>query len=134
MLISRKTIMASNIEYGDQTIALSKLSDISLKCEYSLLSAILYIILWVIISALTLGLGLYFATYYFYRAIINKTYVVNANGERIGRLQCELGLGGMFGHILLWIAITVLTLGIGLIFYMFRTLRLCLSKTRMVQP
>lgn len=126
--------MASNIEYGDQTIALSKLSDISLKCEYSLLSAILYIILWVIISALTLGLGLYFATYYFYRAIINKTYVVNANGERIGRLQCELGLGGMFGHILLWIAITVLTLGIGLIFYMFRTLRLCLSKTRMVQP
>lgn len=134
MLISRKTIMASNIEYGDQTIALSKLSDISLKCEYSLLSAILYIILWVIISALTLGLGLYFATYYFYRAIINKTYVVNANGERIGRLQCELGLGGMFGHILLWIVITVLTLGIGLIFYMFRTLRLCLSKTRMVQP
>lgn len=134
MLISRKTIMASNIEYGDQTIALSKLSDISLKCEYSLLSAILYIILWVIISALTLGLGLYFATYYFYRAIINKTYVVNANGERIGRLQCELGLGGMFGHILLWVVITVLTLGIGLIFYMFRTLRLCLSKTRMVQP
>ncbi|WP_336055078.1 DUF6693 family protein [Nitratireductor sp. CH_MIT9313-5] len=126
--------MASNIEYGDQTIALSKISDISLKCEYSLLSAILYIILWVIISVLTLGLGLYFATYYFYRAIINKTYVVNANGERIGRLQCELGLGGMFGHILLWIVITVLTLGIGLIFYMFRTLRLCLSKTRMVQP
>lgn len=125
--------MALNIEYENQTISFSKVSDISLKCEYSLLSAILYIIIWIIISMLTFGIGLYFATYYFYRAIINKTYVLNADGERIGRLQCELGLGGMIGHILLWIVITILTLGVGLIFYMFRTLRLCLSRTRMVQ-
>jgi hypothetical protein len=38
----------------------------------------------------------------------------------------------MIGHILIWILISIVTLGIGLVFYVFRTLRLCFNKTRLV--
>ncbi|SEH22495.1 DUF6693 family protein [Rhizobium sp. NFR12] len=104
----------------------------TLRCEYSLMEAVGYIILWVIISVLTLGIGAFFAVYYFYKSIINKTYLIGRDGQRIARLECELNLAEMIGHILIWILISIVTLGIGLVFYVFRTLRLCFNKTRLV--
>ena len=96
------------------------------------MEAVGYIILWVIISVLTLGIGAFFAVYYFYKSIINKTYLIGRDGQRIARLECELNLAEMIGHILIWILISIVTLGIGLAFYVFRTLRLCFNKTRLV--
>lgn len=100
-----------------------------LRCDYSLMEALGFVILWLIIIIITLGIGSFFAIYYFYKSIINKTFVLDRNGNEIGRLQCELNLAEVIGHIIIWILITIVTLGIGLIFYAFRTLRLCLSKT-----
>jgi uncharacterized membrane protein YagU involved in acid resistance len=104
----------------------------TLRCEYSLMEAIGYIILWVIISIFTLGIGAFFAVYYFYKSIINKTYLIGRDGQRLARLECDLNLAEMIGHILIWILISIVTFGIGLVFYIFRTLRLCFNKTRLV--
>mgnify|MGYP007023297005 FL=1 len=65
------------------------------------MEAVGYIILWVIISVLTLGIGAFFAVYYFYKSIINKTYLIGRDGQRIARLECELNLAEMIGHILI---------------------------------
>ena len=51
------------------------------------MEAVGYIILWVIISVLTLGIGAFFAVYYFYKSIINKTYLIGRDGQRIARLD-----------------------------------------------
>ncbi|HHB82668.1 MAG TPA: hypothetical protein ENK61_04260 [Devosia sp.] len=100
-----------------------------LDCQYSLTEAIGFIIIWLIISVVTLGIGSFFAIYYFYKTIINKTFVTDRTGAEVGRLSCDLNLGEVIGHVVIWILITIVTLGIGLLFYMFRTFRMCLNKT-----
>ncbi|MDS1136949.1 DUF6693 family protein [Nitratireductor indicus] len=106
---------------------------VRLRCEYSIMEAIGYLVIWAIISVLTLGIGAFFAIYYFYKAIINKTYLINQEGHQIAKLECDLNLAEVIGHVILWIIITIVTFGIGLLFYLFRTLRLCMNKTRMVR-
>jgi len=101
----------------------------NLECEYGLMEAVGFVLLWLVLTIVTLGIGSFFAIYYFYKSVINKTYVVDDTGRRIGKLNCELNLAEMIGHMLIWILLTIVTLGIGLIFYAFRTLRLCLNKT-----
>lgn len=105
----------------------------NLQCEYGLVEAIGFIILWIVLTIITLGIGSFFAIYYFNKSIINKTYVIDKKGQRIARLNCDLNLAEMIGHIVVWILLTIITLGIGLIFYTFRTMRLCLNKTAIVR-
>lgn len=105
----------------------------ALQCEYGLMEALGFIVLWLIITIFTLGIGSFFAAYYFFKSIVNKTYVVDAAGNKTGRLVCELNLAEIIGNIIIWILITIITLGIGLLFYTFRIFRLCLNKTT-IQP
>jgi hypothetical protein len=104
-----------------------------LKCEFNLLESIGYLILWALICIITLGLGLFVAPYYFYKAFLNKSWICNARGEKIYRLNCEINIMEMIGHIVMWIIITILTLGLGLIFYYFSTLKSCLNKTTLIR-
>lgn len=103
------------------------------KCEYSIMESLGFIILWVILTIVTLGLGSFVAFYYFNKAIINKTWIVDVDGRKVGRLTCDLNLAEMIGHILIWILITIVTFGFGFILYAFRTFRLCLNKTYITQ-
>jgi len=103
-----------------------------LKCDYTLMEAIGFLIIWLIISVITLGIGAFFAIYYFYKTIINKTYVTDRSGGEIGRLNCDLNLGEMIGHIIIWILITIITFGIGIIFYAFATFRMTLNRTSII--
>jgi len=103
-----------------------------LKCDYTLMEAIGFLIIWLILSVITLGIGMFFAIYYFYKTIINKTYIVDRSGYEIGRLDCDLSLGEVIGHIVIWILITLVTLGIGIIFYAFATFRITLNRTRII--
>ncbi len=64
----------------------------------------------------------FFAIYYFYKTVLNKTFVVDIDGRKIGKLSCDLTLAEMIGHILIWILLTIITLGIGLIFLRFSDL------------
>lgn len=102
------------------------------QCDYGLMEALGYIIIWIIISIITFGIGAFFAIYYFYKSVINKTYVLNRKGERVGRLNCDLGFAEIVGHVILWVILTIVTLGIAAFFYIFRTLRLCMNRTIVV--
>jgi len=115
----------------DQSISHSTLQQngLRLDCKFSLSEAIGFIIIWLIISIITLGIGSFFAIYYFYKTIINKTYIIDRTGSQVDRLNCDLNLSEIIGHVVIWILITIVTFGIGLLFYMFRTFRMCLNKT-----
>lgn len=102
------------------------------ECEYTFMESLGYLIMWAIISILTLGLGTFFAIYYFYKNILNKSFALDPNGNRIGRLSCQIEFTEMLGHVAIWILITIFTFGIGFLFYIFRTLRLCINKTVVV--
>jgi len=88
-----------------------------LKCEYSVGEAIGQLIIWVIISILTLGLGLFVLPYYFLKGPINKTYVVDHNGNKLARLRVEVNLAEIIGHMIIWFLLSVVTLGLAYLVY-----------------
>ena len=105
-----------------------------MQCEYSLIEALGAVVIWIILTLVTFGIASFFAVYYFYKAIINKTYLVNSEGQKVGKYECQLNFAEIVGHIIIWIIISIVTFGIGFIFYFFTTLRLCLNKTVVIAP
>lgn len=67
--------------------------------------------------------------YYVAKKPINETYVVDASGTKIGRLRCHFGLDSAIGHAFLWFLLTIVTLGVAGLIYIFRVQRVVLSAT-----
>lgn len=88
-----------------------------LKCEYSVGEAIGQLVIWLIISVLTLGLALFVLPYYFLKGPLNKTYVVDPNGDKLARLRVETNLGEIIGHAIIWLLLTIVTLGLAYLVY-----------------
>jgi hypothetical protein len=101
-------------------------------CEFSLMEALIAVIFWAIITVITFGIGAFFAVYYFYKAVINNTYLIDTQGSKVGRYECQLEFADILVHILVWIFLSIITFGIAMLFYFFTTLRLCLNKTVVV--
>jgi len=60
---------------------------------------------------------------------LNKSYVVDADGKRLGRLVCRLNAGDAIGHAFLWILLTLVTLGLAMFVYQFRVARYVYNNT-----
>jgi hypothetical protein len=87
------------------------------KCDYSVSEAIGSVIIWILISIITLGLGLFVMPYYLLKAPINKTSLIGQNGATIGRLHVDVNLSEIIGHMLIWVFLTIITLGLALFIY-----------------
>ncbi|MDH0114598.1 hypothetical protein N7379_08890 [Rhizobium pusense] len=60
-----------------------------LKCSFSTVEAIGTVVLWVILTIVTLGLALLVFPYYLNKAVLNKTEVLDASGKTAGRLTAH---------------------------------------------
>jgi polyferredoxin len=89
-------------------------------------------VIWIIISFVTLGVGLFFYPYALAKTVLNSVYILDASDRRVGRLQCELSMAGQVGHIIIWLLISILTLGFGYIFYLYKVWTLAIAKTKIV--
>ena len=65
------------------------------KSELGLVDIIGHFVLWVLLTIVTLGLALFVYPYYLFRFIISKTYVVDADGKKYGRLICSIDLASI---------------------------------------
>jgi uncharacterized membrane protein YjgN (DUF898 family) len=88
-----------------------------LKCEFSVGEAIGQLVIWILLSIFTLGLALFVLPYYFVKAPINRTSLVDAAGRKVARLQVEVGFGEILGHALVWLLLTIVTLGLAYLIY-----------------
>lgn len=88
-----------------------------LKCEYSVAEAIGSIVIWVIISIVTLGLGLFIMPYYILKGPINQTSLIDEKGEVVGKLHVDVDLANIIGHAVIWIILSIITLGFALFVY-----------------
>ncbi|MBL4695700.1 MAG: hypothetical protein JKY77_02975 [Rhizobiaceae bacterium] len=88
-----------------------------LKCDYSVSEAIGIIIIWIIISFFTLGLGLFVMPYYVLKGPINKTTLINENGEKVGQLHVDVHLPEIIGHMIIWVLLTIVTFGFAFFIY-----------------
>ena len=103
-----------------------------LRNDFSVGDAIGYSILWIILVICTLGLALFVLPYYFTKTVINKTAVLDDRGAEIGRLSCNLTLGTMIGNAIIWLLLTLVTLGLAYLVYVWRVNRIVLSETSIV--
>lgn len=87
------------------------------RCEFSVSEAIGQLIIWIILSVVTLGLALFVLPYYFLKAPLNKTYLMDSSGGTIGRLNANIGLAEIIGHAIIWLLLTIVTLGLAYLIY-----------------
>ena len=85
-------------------------------------------VLWLIISLVTFGIGLFFYPYSFAKLIINRTYIWDHEGKRC-RLRCDLNAGDQLGHIIIWLILSVVTVGLAFPFYLYKVWNAALNKS-----
>ena len=83
-----------------------------LKCEFSVGEAIGQLVIWVLLSVVTLGLALFVLPYYFVKAPINRTSLIDGTGRKVARLHVDVSFGDILGHALVWLLLTIVTLGL----------------------
>ena len=98
----------------------------------TMLDVLGHLIIWLILSIITLGIGLFFWPYASAKMIINAIEIEDRSRSSLGRLQCDVSFGQQIGHILLWILLTIVTLGIAYPFYIFGVARKVINETRIV--
>jgi len=114
--------------------AKTKNSDIPftrVQAKIDTLDIIGHLILWIVLSIITLGIALFFLPYSFSKFIINRTEIIDAEGNK-QRLQCSTNIFGNIGHVILWIIITIFTLGLGYFFYMYKVWNYSLNNTEII--
>lgn len=101
----------------------------NIKADLSIFDIIGHLIVWVVLSIVTLGIALFFFPYSFSRFVINRTSIVDAAGvER--KMVCDINLFSNIGHIILWMLISLVTFGLGYIFYFYRVWNYALNNSR----
>lgn len=106
----------------------------SVEIDLTLTDAIGHAVLWVIVSIVTLGIGLFFFPYAFAKYILNRMYILDGDGKRIGRLRCDVDIASQLGHIILWLILAVVTLGLAYVVYVYRVWTFTLNKTQVEAP
>ncbi len=89
-------------------------------------------IVWLLISACTLGLGWIVVSGHFFKMLLNSTVIVDENDVPVGRLVCDYDVEADVMRIVRWVLLCIITGGLGLLFYSFRAGKLALSATRIV--
>ena len=102
------------------------------KCDFGMVETIGQVLIWILLTIVTLGLALIVFPYYFNKVVLNRTEVLDAGGRAIGKLDCQFNLGSSIGHVIVWVILIIITLGIAAFFYAYRVLRVLLNDTRIV--
>ncbi|MFM2479514.1 DUF6693 family protein [Celerinatantimonas sp. MCCC 1A17872] len=90
-----------------------------LRADVPIFDILGHLIIWVILSFITVGIALIFFPYSFSKFIINRTYLIDEHGQE-HKLHCNIDLFSNLGHVILWLIISIITFGLGYIFYFYR--------------
>ena len=99
-----------------------------IQANVGVLDILIHLIIWILLSLITFGIALFFYPYSFAKFIINKSELVDENGNA-KPMNCDTDLFGNIGHVILWIIITILTLGLGYVFYFYKVWNYSLNNT-----
>jgi len=87
------------------------------KCEFSVGEAIGQLVIWILLSIITLGLALFVLPYYFIKAPINRTFILDRDGAKVGKLHVDVNFVDVLGHALVWLLLSIITLGLAYLIY-----------------
>lgn len=130
--------MADQPVFGQSALPISgatarrTFDNLQLKSELGAFDVLGHLVIWLLLTVITIGLALFVYPYYMQRFIISKTYAFDGEGRRVGRLVCTIDLASMIGKIVLWAIISILTLGIGYLIFLYKITAHCISHTKVV--
>ncbi len=105
---------------------------VRLQCRIGFWDMVGHIVLWIVVILLTVGIAGFFFVYSLQKMVINHTMMIDRQGTEIGHLRCDLNLVSTIGHVILWILLTIITLGLALPFYIYRVNRVIMDETEVV--
>ncbi|MFT0547835.1 DUF6693 family protein [Allopusillimonas ginsengisoli] len=106
--------------------------NLQLRSELGAFDVLGHLIVWLLLTLVTFGLALFVFPYYMQRFIISKTFAYDNEGKKVGRLICTIDLASMIGNIILWAIISILTLGVGYLVFMYKITAQCMTHTKVV--
>ncbi len=101
----------------------------TIKSELTNVEIIMNALAWLVLIVVTLGIATFFSFYYNIRLVLNNTYIIDSNQQKVAKFNCNLNFGDILGHALLWGLITLMTLGLGVFIYFYKATQFVLSKT-----
>ena len=104
-----------------------------LLCEFTVGEAIGQLIIWLILSIVTFGLALFVLPYYFLKAPMNRTYVLDREGYKIARVSVEVAFVDILGHALVWLLLTIVTFGLAYLIYWPAVIKRLLNAVELKQ-
>ena len=104
------------------------ITNYKLKCDYSVSEAIGLIIIWILISLLTFGFGLFLMPYYVLKGPINRTKLIGKDGAPVGQLYVEVNLAEIIGHAIIWMLLSIVTFGLAMFVYYPSVIKSLLNK------
>lgn len=87
-----------------------------------------HLIIWIVLILITFGIAAFFFPYSFSKFILNRSQLIDEHGNP-RQIVCHTDIFGNIGHVILWIIITILTLGIGYAFYFYKIWNYSLNNT-----
>ena len=103
-----------------------------IQADFTMMDVLGFIVIWALLSLITLGIGLFFLPYAMAKFIINSITIYDNEDRRVGKLSCNLSAGKQIGHLILWLFLTLITVGIAYPFYVFGVFRTALNDTEIV--
>lgn len=101
-------------------------------CDLKVSDALGHVILWVLLTIVTIGIAGFLFPYAFAKFIINKSYVME-DGKRVRKFQCDLDVSSQIGHAILWYLLSIVTLGVAFCVYVYKVQAYALNKTTLVE-
>lgn len=111
-------------------MSVAEMSGLRLRSRMDLAKVWPEFLVWLAVSVFTLGLGWLVVAGHFFRAVINSVELTDAGGTPVGQLVCTYDVEKGTGALARWLAICIMTLGVGLLFYSFAAARAAMNHTR----
>lgn len=99
-----------------------------LRADIGIMDILGHLLIWFFLTIITLGVAAVFFPYSFAKFILNRCAIEDEAGN-FHDLNCEIEIFGNIGHAILWFFISMLTLGIGYIFYFYRVWNYAINRT-----
>ncbi|MAP96390.1 MAG: hypothetical protein CMK07_15705 [Ponticaulis sp.] len=104
-------------------------SGLKIESEFPAMEAIKDAIITAILTPITFGLVLFIFPYFFQRDVLDRSFVVDAEGRKVGSLDCTVTLDQMIRHAIPWAIVSFCTFGVGFFVFQFRCAVFCYNHT-----
>jgi hypothetical protein len=100
-------------------------------CEFPVGEVIGQLIIWLVLGVVPFGLALFVFPYYFMKAPMNRTYLLDRDGARIARVSVDVVFVDILGHALVWLLLTIVTFGLAYLVYWHAVIKRLLNAVEL---